>query len=401
MSQTDKKKPRYRTALPRQSYRVPVFEDIVKSRLPFLVNEWFPLSEDGDHGCDILTLKNGTDVLGYKDNSGLYKDGTPSKVGIGTETVLDTKLRQSVEFTDFTIDPHIMAGIEEQVKEMIHTMHAGELTSIKAHKFIMYRGPTDESKQGDFFAPHIDSLHTDGQTMSCVAEFGTKFGGEGLIIDGQSHPYSSTYKLFVFDHDLKHEVAPVTSGLRLSITFDLVVDQSSQGPTNDDLSGRIKELVDDVLKPLGTKRIGWLSPHTYLSGQDPKGFDSMLLEATKDVCKKYEQITLETSGPDGEQLTDADLGVERIDQTIMTCCDDESGVRMTPVERTVEPLCEYTGPSTGSSIYAQLYCLGDVFVFATGGVCKQTMRGMEGIHLGNEGFDGEIYEAVLFVIDLK
>lgn len=401
MSQTEKKSPRYNTALPSVSYRVPVFEDITNSRIPGLVSEWHLLDEDGEHGCEILTLKSGKVVIGYRDQSDLYEDGTPSMVGVGTDTVLDTKLRQSVEFTEFKINAHVLDGIEEQVEYMINEMNAGKLISIKPHKFIMYRGPTDDNKQGDFFAPHIDSLHTGNQTMSCVAEFSSKFGGDGLIIDGTPNPSSGNFTLFVFDHDLKHEVAPVTSGLRLSITFDLVVEQAGTKFVCSESSARIKELVDDVLKPLGTKRIGWLSSHLYLGGQDPKGFDSMLLQALECVSDDHELVILETSDPDDSRLTDADLGVEHTDQSLMVGCDENDGVNSESIARRVKPLSEYTGPSPGHSMYAPEYCLGDVFVFATDGICKQTMRGMGDVHLGNEGFDGAIHQAVLFVVTLK
>src|SRR5437879_2471964 len=79
---------------------------------------------------------------------------------------------------------------------------------------------------GQFFVPHQDSEEADAMVGSLVVTLPSSFKGGALVVRhaGMSATYRSPKKslsLVAFYADCRHEVRPVTSGYRVTLTYNL------------------------------------------------------------------------------------------------------------------------------------------------------------------------------------
>src|SRR3990167_7493501 len=282
-------------------YTLPSFEEVMVSRQRVQQDSLCSMSLTEGIGV----FNDGTILKMSMENDEwekLYKKGTQSLVGKGTETVLDKTIRSSKEFVDIREQSSLRADrvsvikwddafvteVKQKVEEMLGKMNAGKLVSIKPHKLLIYG-------KGDFFSEHIDSLHTKGQTMSCVVNLDSSWEGSdyGLIVDGTGYIPRDTEDdnyIVVFDHDLKHSVPKVKKGFRVSVTFDLVVE------TNEEKKDLKKMLKKDIslLKSKGVKRFGFFASHTYFRKQQLKGTDKILVGLLESLKLDVKEECLKT-----------------------------------------------------------------------------------------------------------
>lgn len=336
----------------------------------------------------------------------LYANGTDSKVGKGSKTVLDQKIRKSKEYSsDIDWDEGFLDMVKKCVETALDNMNAGMLVSLTPHKLLIYG-------EGDFFTPHMDSVHTTGQNMTCVVELSTNWSGAGLEINGiQLGCSSKMAKLFVFDHDLPHQIIPIEEGYRVSVTFDLVVD-----PIYPSEKAGIENTFKKM-KSLGVKRFGFFATQRYLENQPLKGADARVV----DVFSPYvTSCTLENLCTDD--------GTSWYLKNIWTVMNmgQECGVLMSEIEDSDDSESEDENhgenyfppspptklnppetwkPTSNNSILSRTireeYVLGDIFVLWSPHIPRHTMSGGEGIHLGNEGFSGDVHENLFVIMELK
>src|SRR5256885_5060170 len=81
---------------------------------------------------------------------------------------------------------------------------------------------------GQFFVPHQDSEKADAMVGSLVVTLPSSFKGGALVVRhaGMSATYRSPKKslsLVAFYADCRHEVRPVTSGYRVTLTYNLLL----------------------------------------------------------------------------------------------------------------------------------------------------------------------------------
>jgi hypothetical protein len=340
----------------------------------------------------------------------LHRLGTDSKVGKGSETVLDKKVRSSKEYTGDGVywDQQFSLLVKDHVTKLLAKMNAGELVAIKPYKIVVYG-------KGDFFSEHMDSTHTPGQTMTAVVELCTDFEDGELMVDGKDMSGSGEQvKLMVFDHDLKHNVEEVTNGYRISITYDLVVDSVTPVPSVEE---KVMSSVVDRLKALGVKRCGFFCTQRYFEDQKLKGADARVVEAFKPLVSKIEEHDLSTDDcrnwyhPNVWNAKNSGPECGSLMYEVESYTDDEEYPEEetyhgedydAPSKPTTKSFPGVWSPSTDNSeVFREEYCLGDVFVMWSPHTPKHSMKGNDEIHLGNEGFYGDVHENRFVVMTLK
>lgn len=381
----------------------------------------------------------------------LYPNLPKSKVGKGSFTVLDEKVRKSRETTKFACPRSFLDCLSSQVQSMLVDMGAGELVSLKPYKVIFY-------DKGDFFSEHMDSVHTKGMNMSCVVEFPSECPSSvemqedrahyecppsverqedqeddeksnmsqnsdehttsALVIDlenAPNYPHDSTVHLFY--HDVRHEVEKCDEH-RVSITFDIIV-KGSEEKVEEEKKQNMDSFIENIKKE-GVKRIGFFTEHTYMDeDQDSKevrnykGFDHILFSALKSYLKDHEELSLQTEdlrnfyhptvwdamnkGPDSLRLMQ---GYES--------GNEENGPdnqnRHTYKEKHFTSEFKHKIQEAGNAweeVFKDYFCLGDVFVIKTWHTkAKVTHKGNDEIYLGNEGFEGVISENLFVLMTL-
>ena len=148
--------------------------------------------------------------------------------GKGTRTLVDTKVRKT-----FELDPGKFRLSDEWNSAIAHAtqqvaMQLGlpaEQLQAQLYKLLVY-------EKGGFFLPHRDSEKLDRMVASLVVVLPNPFEGGALIVshgaEDQSFPFTeaATGKLpsfAAFYADCEHEVQRVTHGVRLCLTYNLVL----------------------------------------------------------------------------------------------------------------------------------------------------------------------------------
>jgi len=332
--------------------------------------------------------------------SKLYQLAIPSKVGKGSQTVLDEEVRRSREYSggsgiqwNSEFVDHVTARVSGGLKKT----HAGTLVKLTPHKLIVYG-------EGDFFSEHMDSVHTPGQNMTAVVELSTFHQGGDFVIEGTNYSNGEA-RLIVFDHDQMHEVTSVYSGYRISITFDLVVDPLTEtGRKAPDITGVVERLAK-----MGVERFGFFATRRYLTTatgeyQELKGDDARLVELFRPYVSDVTKVNLFTDDCNDWYLESVwDFKNSGTECGILMFENEndppEYSEPMIP-SKTAPP--DRWNPTVGveEHIVKDKYCLGDVFPLWSPHTPKLVKSGKTDVHLGNEGFDGEVHENVFIIMKL-
>lgn len=346
----------------------------------------------------------------------LYKQGKESKVGKNKTTVVDRNVRSSVEFTDLSFDEKFLDYIKNEIKSAVEDMKAGIVENIQVHKIIIYG-------KGDFFEPHMDSVHTKEQTMTAVLELPTEWntrhnergamdGNWGLRVkDEYFYRNKNNPMLYIFDHDLRHEINTIKSGYRISISFDLVIK-----PYETKIEF-LEEMVNDM-KKLGVKRFGFFAQHLYFGDQQSpcsasgitvpfgdqslKDVDYQLVNQLKNYTKSFSKIKLTNYADNWWYNRVVELMKLGSESSLWNeIYEDDNRAKKFYHDIEDWPTDWNYEPPYDDVIKNEL-CLNDIFCLSTPNTgIDHTHTGSEEIHLGNEGFEGEIYEGIFFVFDLE
>ncbi|GAB3460541.1 2OG-Fe(II) oxygenase [Actinophytocola sediminis] len=164
----------------------------------------------------------------------------PAMFGQGEETLTDTDVRDTWELTPNQITlggPGWTALLDGALAHFRDELGLPRTARLRAepHSMLVYG-------KGQFFLPHQDSEKHDAMVGTLVVSLPSAHTGGELVIDhaGETRTYRASKEdltLVAFYADCRHEVTPVRSGYRVTLTFNLLADTESAarvtGPTTE------------------------------------------------------------------------------------------------------------------------------------------------------------------------
>ena len=177
--------------------------------------------------------------------------GRPARFGRGEETVTDPDVRDTWEIPKHLVraewNDAKLKVILETVKEELGLPNAAELTA-DLHSLLVY-----ETNQ--HFLAHQDSEKEDSMVGTLVVALPSSYTGGELMVghneEWKAYRGSKTaLSLVAFYADCLHEVLRVTSGYRITLTYNLLVHGDTSRPEGDD--GTVAELADLLCEHFST-----------------------------------------------------------------------------------------------------------------------------------------------------
>lgn len=160
----------------------------------------------------------------------LITQARPAYFGKGEETLHDASVRDTWEITPdqvtlsgATWDTEFATALKQLGDRLGLPSHA--TLRAELHSMLIYG-------KGQFFAAHQDSEKHDDMVATLVMSLPSTHSGGELVIDdgGVQKQYSGSrqdLELVAFYADRRHEVLPVRSGHRTTLTFNLLVDRAA------------------------------------------------------------------------------------------------------------------------------------------------------------------------------
>jgi len=157
----------------------------------------------------------------------------PAQFGRGEETLSDTSVRDTWELSPDQVsiggptwDAHLDAALAHFRDEL--GLPAGSRLRAEVHSLLVYG-------KGQFFLPHQDSEKHDDMVATLVVSLPSVHTGGELVVDdgGTERTYRGSRDdlvLVAFYADRRHEVRPVRSGYRVTLTFNLML--TAPAPTS-------------------------------------------------------------------------------------------------------------------------------------------------------------------------
>jgi 2OG-Fe(II) oxygenase superfamily len=212
----------------------------------------------------------------------------PAMFGRYEETLADTSVRDTWELTPDQVTlggsgwPGLMDRALEHFRDELGLPRTARLRA-ELHSMLVYG-------KGQFFLPHQDSEKDDAMVGTLVVSMPSAHTGGELVIDhaGQSHSYRASrdeLTFVAFYTDCRHQVTPVRSGYRVTLTFNLLSTAEDPAPTPDPAAELVHCLTEHFTTPatrygrdLGPpNRLVYLLDHEYtqrgLSWRRLKGAD--------------------------------------------------------------------------------------------------------------------------------
>ncbi len=174
-------------------------------------------------------------VLNFPIDDSIIKEligvAKPAKFGWRDQTILDADVRRvweiqksKVKIPKKQMDKKFRPLLDE-IKKDLGLPSQSKLTA-ELHNMLIY-------DSGAFFKPHQDTEKIDKMIATMVIVLPTEHEGGELVIDhhGEIRTYdikqseSLYYSCIAFYADCYHEVKPVISGYRISLTFNLVLEE--------------------------------------------------------------------------------------------------------------------------------------------------------------------------------
>jgi hypothetical protein len=151
----------------------------------------------------------------------------PASFGRGTKTLVDPGVRDTWELTpnQFTLDgrwQQVLDGALDVLRDRLGLSPTARLW-LEPHAMLVYG-------KGQFFLPHQDSEKHDAMVGSVVLWLPSVHTGGELVVEhaGTRETYRGSREslsFVAFYADCRHEVRPVRSGHRVSITFNLLAEE--------------------------------------------------------------------------------------------------------------------------------------------------------------------------------
>jgi predicted 2-oxoglutarate/Fe(II)-dependent dioxygenase YbiX len=169
--------------------------------------------------------------------------GRPARFGRGEQTVTDPDVRDTWEIPKHLVraewDDAALNDILATVKEELGLPNAAGLTA-GLHSLLVY-------EPNQFFLVHQDSEKDDSMVGTLVVTLPSSYAGGELMVghneEWKAYRGSKTaLSLVAFYADCRHEVLRVTSGYRITLTYNLLLHGDTSRPEGDE--GTVAELAD-------------------------------------------------------------------------------------------------------------------------------------------------------------
>lgn len=227
----------------------------------------------------------------------------PAMFGRGEETLSDTTIRDTWELTAQQVtvggadwDVQLAAALSD-FRDELGLPDTSELRA-ELHALLVYG-------KGQFFLPHQDSEKSDTMVATLVVSLPSVHSGGELIVDdgGTERTFRGSRDdlvLVAFYADRRHEVKPVRSGYRVTLTFNLLL----TGPTPKSDPGPVEQAAGYLTEHFTTKarsryggddlgeprRLAFLLDHEYtqagLKAQRFKGADTERVALLREVAEQ-------------------------------------------------------------------------------------------------------------------
>jgi predicted 2-oxoglutarate/Fe(II)-dependent dioxygenase YbiX len=238
----------------------------------------------------------------------LIRLGAPASFGKGAETITDPQVRDTWEIPKDLVrvewDEAALESVLGDVREGLGLpWHCG--LEIDFHSMLVY-------EKGQFFVAHQDTEKDDAMIGTLVVTLPSAYTGGTLLIgrdeEWTAHNGSKTaHTLVAFYADLRHEVLPVKTGYRITVTYNLLLrGDTSVRDTGDDAT--VAELANCLTEHFTTRaaryyggqaedppnRLAYLLDHEYtprglswsrLKGADASRCDLLCTAAEKADCE--------------------------------------------------------------------------------------------------------------------
>lgn len=210
--------------------------------------------------------------------------------GKRAETIVDREVRDTLEIPalDVSCSDALAEKLNTAVKSVASELHLEhERLECELYKLLIYT-------KGGFFLPHRDSEKKKGMVASLVVVLPNKFNGGELVVqhDGRSCRFAfeaarslSKAEFVAFFADCKHEVKKITSGVRVCLTFNLMLKDTPKPKGSKDFlksNAKLRKSIEGWMTRRAEKPIIFALEHLYTSAglvpQLLKGADSILFE---------------------------------------------------------------------------------------------------------------------------
>lgn len=217
--------------------------------------------------------------------------------GKRTETIVDTSVRDTLEIDAdlVTYSRELGAEIKKAVAQTAkHLQLDGDCLQVELYKLLIYT-------KGGFFLPHRDSEKRPGMVATMIVVLPSKFGGGRLQIqqgrfrfnfDADKARKQATAEYIAFFADCVHEVKPVTSGVRVCLAFNLILqtsEKSSRRLPETNADPKLLRAIGDWQRHRSAEPIVFALEHQYTeAGLRPellKGADLELHRQVAAVCE--------------------------------------------------------------------------------------------------------------------
>jgi hypothetical protein len=149
--------------------------------------------------------------------------GQPAQFGLGEQTLTDSRVRDTWEIPKDLVHAEwsdAFGTILGAIRDRLGLPGGSELAA-DFHSMLVY-------ERGQFFAAHQDSEKDDSMIGTLVVTLPSAYTGGELVIEhgGQSTRYQGrpdALSLVAFYGDCRHEILPLNSGRRITLTYNLLL----------------------------------------------------------------------------------------------------------------------------------------------------------------------------------
>lgn len=390
--------------LSKNAYIVPFICDIEKEQRKSIVSEIFPFVKDKW----LEEFKDGW----FQDEDDLFPEYLV-KFNDGKTTINIDKSYVNHDLCDFTLYPDVFDNIHNYADTKIDEMNAGKLTSFKKRKIII--NSIDNSYVKELDQSYVDNS-TSKRCMTCVIELPNEriapkgcripshplsnlWCGRGVKLDNEYYGQSTECRMFIFDNEQStFLVSPVDSGCQILIVFDIIVDTTYVGPSPSPVSNdRMDVFIEEIIKPLGIKRIGWFSKQLYIGDKILKNFDARLANLLTNIANNIEIITLARINEYHPWYTHKVVESQTCCYSMIDIGVCDGPLKMVDIDSISTDINNYTLPNKRNSIYSQKNCLGDVFVIDTFAQCRHLQTADTETHCDA----GDVYTCEFILVNIE
>jgi predicted 2-oxoglutarate/Fe(II)-dependent dioxygenase YbiX len=210
-----------------------------------LKNVWAP-SSCCNGKLDISEMAHeplfGTSTVASLDLPELLAAAQASAFGKGTETLLDDKVRRSLEIPADLL-------VAETLKKLVATCNShsdvqrmhNTGVELRPYKLVIYQ-------PGGHFRKHRDAVRGEGHIGTLVVILNSPYTGGELEVTAEGHTdvVTGPFRWVAMYGDDMHKINPVTSGTRVSLIYDIYAAGSPQATVTEQTSGQPQTATEDA-----------------------------------------------------------------------------------------------------------------------------------------------------------